>query len=166
MVERLKHYNSGAVLKLREDDLLIARYFPVEPGVHQVKIILGREGRCEWARYSIRSDRPGEFKHQWYLIDQEGLEELQSSLFDLAELGQQIDFYGKDFRFEDYEESQRRALRFWHKDQEVGYGLPNSDFFRHFKIEMQVATGFASAFERVWTRLSSAGMEEGIWGHA
>jgi hypothetical protein len=135
---RLKPYNSGAVIPLLKDDLFRASWFPISLGVHQVKIIGGPDGVIEYGEYLIRGGA-SHFNHSTFKLDGPDAVLLLQALDALRKLPvPAID--------DDDLEPERRVITIWADGERQSYSMAA----RGRRRSLSIGSGYQGVFDQAW----------------
>jgi hypothetical protein len=150
MESRLKHYNIGASLYLKESDLVILDWYPPSRGVKAIRAIMDNQGRLESAAYLIRPGQTKLFEHSTLTLEARKTDSIRRSLLELSRATSELEEHETETDFEPYEPADRRGLRFWHKGQRNGTCLPNRQYFADMGIPTDLQSRFIRAFKETW----------------
>lgn len=148
MRARLKPYNVGAGLLLREDDLLIVTHLPPSRFIHVRKVIISNSGSLECAEWHNR-----QFVHDQRELEPEAFQAIRAAVSLTADCAARLEVFQHDFDSEAYEFPERRHLRFWHRGSRFECCHLCDSFFEDFKVSDQDRSTFRKQFSSLWSLL-------------
>lgn len=144
---RMKQYNSGAVIPLLKDDLFSASWFPLSLGVHQVKMIGGPDGAIEYGEYLTRRGA-SHFNHSTLKLEEPDVLLLRQALGALKEQPvPEID--------DDDLEPERRVITMWADGERRSYSMAARGRRRTLRIDSRYHKLFDDAWLAIVTPVSS-----------
>lgn len=128
---RLKEYNFGARLMLRNEDLAILGYSPKYDGdMVKIRHIIKQDGTSELACYTIHvgTGLPSTFEHSTPTYSHEAIQKLTILLETLGKASRRIHKITGDYDLEEYSYPPHYSIRFWHGGNEMEHVTKWTDF--------------------------------------